>query len=123
MDALAEALSARPRAYALGSVPEKPEYPYDVYAGSLGRGDSYTLDSREGVRWGRIIVQSFGRTADSATTSAEAVRELLVGASLPVAGRRTTPTRSELDPALVRDADDGGVISVTATYIFTATKE
>ena len=122
MDAVAAVTASLTRFQPLNGVTD-PKYPYSVYSATLGRGDTYLMDSREGVRWGRVVVQSFGKTAESALTAAEAARDELVGTSLPIAGYRATPIRSELDPTVVRDPDDTGVVGVTATYTFTATKE
>lgn len=123
MGAVAEATASVPRLYPLGSVPPNPTYPYGVYTATLGRGDSYTLDAREGLRWGRVTVQTFGRTADSALAIAEQARTALVGVRLDVTGYEATPLASELDPTVVRDPDDSGVVGVTATYTLTAIQE
>lgn len=123
MGAVAAATADVQRLYGLNSVPASPAYPYGSYSASLGRGDTYLLDSSEGVRWGRVTVQTFGRTATSALAKAEEVRTALVGTALAIDSYSTTPCRSELDPAIVRDPDDSGVVAVTATYTFTATKE
>ena len=122
-EAVATATASVTRLYALGSVPPKPTYPYGVQSSSLGRGDAYTLDAVEGLRWGRIVVQTFGKTQDSAVALAEQARGELVGSTLAVTGYATTPIRAELDPQIGRDPDDNGVVDVTATYVFTATQE
>ena len=96
---------------------------YGVYTASLGRGDTYTLDATEGVRWGRITMQTFGKTTESAVALAEQVRDSLVGIRLTITGHSCDPIRAELDPQIIRDPDVGGVVGVTATYVFTATKE
>lgn len=121
MEAVAAATAGVSRLYPLNGVPKSPAYPYGSYSATLGRGDSYTLDSREGIRWGRITVQSFGKTASSALLTAEATRFALIGVRLDIDGYDTTPVRSELDPVVVRDPDDAGVVAVTTTYTFTAT--
>jgi len=123
MSAVAAATAAVPRLYAVNSVPASPTYPYGVYSATLGRGDVYLLDNTEGVRHGRVTTQAFGRTAASALSLAEKVRAALVNHALEIAGYETTPCRAELDPTVVRDPDDQGVVGVTATYTFTATKE
>lgn len=122
MGAVAAATASVSRLYALNSVPASPTHPYGSYSASLGRGDSYTLTD-EGIRWGRVTVQTFGKTATSALLLAEQARAALVGVALDIAGYDTTPCRSELDPAIVRDPDTAGVVGVTATFTFTATKE
>lgn len=121
LGAVAEATAGLPRLYPLGGVPKLPDYPYGVYSASLGRGDSYTLDSREGLRWGRVVVQTFGKTAASALSLSEDIRAALVGVRLDITGYETTPCRVELDPQMLRDPDDNVVIGVPATYTFTAT--
>lgn len=123
LGAVAAATAGVARLYALDDVPPEPEHPYGVYSASLGRGDAYTLDADEGIRWGRVIVQTFGHTAASALALAEKVRAALVPVSLDLTGYDTTPCHAELDPGVVRDPDDDGVVAVTATFTFTATKE
>ena len=123
MDAVETATAGVARLYKLGEVPPSPEYPYGAYSAVLGRGDSRTLDGAEGMRWGRIVIQTFGRTADAAIAKAEDARDALVGTRLAVTGYETTPVGGELDPSVVRDPADTGVVSVTQTLTFTATKE
>ncbi len=123
MGAVAAATAALSRAYQLGSVPAAPTYPYGVYSAALGRGDSYTLDATEGVRHGRITVQTFGKTTESALALAEQIRTALVGIRLTITDHSCDAIRAELDPQIVRDPDVGGVVGVTATYTFTATQE
>lgn len=123
MGAVAAATAGVARLYAVNSVPASPTYPYGSYSASLGRGDSYLLDNTEGIRWGRVVVQTFGKTATSALAKAEEVRAALRGVRLVITGFTATGLRSELDPAVVRDPDDNGVVAVTTTFNFTATKE
>lgn len=131
MEAVADATADLARVFPVNQVvgddgkpKTKPTYPYATYSASLGRGDSYMLDAAEGVRWGRVVVQVFGETADSTDSKYEAIRDALVGVSLPITGYDTTSCRAELDPTpLTRDPDDNGVVGVTATFTFTATKE
>lgn len=120
MDAVATAAAAVPRLYRINSVPGAPTYPYGSFSASLGRGGAYDLTGDEGLRWGRIVVQTFGRTADSAVDLAEQVRTALVEKRLAMTGFETTACRAELDPAVTRDPDDNGVVGVTATFTFTA---
>lgn len=121
MGAVATATEDVDRLQPINGVQDKT-YPYGVYSATLGRGDSYGLDSSEGVRWGRVVVQTFGRTGTSALAKAEEVRAALVGLRLDIDGYETTPVRAELDPVVTRDPDDAGVVNVTATYTFTATQ-
>lgn len=120
MDAVATAAGAVPRLYRLNAVPTGPTYPYGSFSASLGRGAAFALTGKEGLRWGRIVVQTFGKTADSAVGHAELVRAALVETRLTMAGFETTACRAELDPAVTRDPDDAGVVGVTTTYTFTA---
>lgn len=120
MDAVATAAAAVPRLYKLNSVPPEPQYPYGSFSASLGRGAAYTLDQDEGLRWGRVVVQTFGRTADGALDLAEQVRAALAGKLLAITGYDTTASRVELDPVVTRDPDDKGVVGVTTTFTFTA---
>jgi hypothetical protein len=123
MSAVADATAAVARLYALNSVPASPVYPYGSFSASLGRGDVYTLDASESIRHGRIVVQTFGKTATSALDLAERTRAALVGNALDITGYATTTIRAELDPAVTRDPDTQGVVGVTTTYTFTATEE
>lgn len=123
MDAVATVTAGVARTYALNAVPASPTYPYGSFSAALGQGDVYLLDSSEGIRHGRIVHQSFGRTAASALDKAEDFRTAVVGVSLAITGYSTTPVRAELDPAVTRDPDTQGVVDVTTTYTFTATKE
>lgn len=112
------------RMYPINKVPANPAYPYGVYSASLGRGDAYTLDAHEGVRHGRIVAQFFGKTDDSVNAKYEETRDALVGTRLAITGYKTTACRGELDPTpTVRDPDTSGVVGVTTTFTFTATKE
>ncbi len=122
MGAVAAAVAGVSRLYGLGAVPTSPAYPYGTYSAALGRGDAYTL-ATEGVRWGRVVVQTFGKTPTSALAVTEAVRAALVDARLDITGYDTSPCRAELDPQVTRDPDDNGVLVVTTTFTFTATKE
>lgn len=121
MDAVATATADVARLYPLGGVPASPSYPYGVYSASLGRGDVTGLDGLEGIRWGQVVLQTFGRTADSALSLGEQVRSHLVGKRLVITGYETTPCEQGLDPSVIRDPDDAGVIDVTQTFTFTAT--
>jgi hypothetical protein len=123
MTAVATATASVARLYPIGSVPASPTYPYGVYSASLGRGDVYTLDSVQGIRFGRVTFQTFGHTADAALDHMDKVAALLQDKRLTISGWRPTPSRAELDPRVVRDPDDSGVVGVTATWTFTATKE
>jgi len=123
MTAVATATATVPRLYALNSVPASPTYPYGAYSATLGRGDAYTLDVSHGLRWGRVTVQTFGRTADSALTRMDEAVAALLDQRLTIAGYQCGPLALELDPAVTRDPDDTGVVGVTATFTFTATKE
>lgn len=123
MDAVATATAAVPRLYALNSVPASPTYPYGSYSAVLGRGDTYTLEANYGVRWGRVTVQTFGRTADSALDLMDKVVAALLDKRLTIVGYNGGPLVADLDPAVTRDPDDTGVVGVTAAFTFTATKE
>lgn len=123
MTAVATATAAVPRLYALNGVPANPTYPYGTYSATFGRGDTYRSDGTEGLRWGRIIFQTFGHTATAAIDHADDVRAALVGQVLTVGGVPIGPITSELDPAVTRDPDDTGVVGVTTTFTFTATEE
>lgn len=109
------------RMYPIGSVPASPIYPYASYSATFGRGDAFTHDGAEGIRWGRIVVQTFGKTVDAAIDHAEKFRAGLVGQFLTVTGWSSVgPVTSELDPIADRDPDANGVVGVTTTLTFTA---
>ena len=128
VDAVAAATAEVPRIAPINSPRSTDEngkvlYPYGVFSGALGRGDVYTLDSVHGIRHGRVVLQTFGRTADSAEELMNRTIAKLLDRTLELAGFRATPCRLELDPLMTRDPDDAGVVGLTATLSFTATKE
>lgn len=116
MQAVATATADVPRLYPLNSVPPTPTYPYGAYSAALGGGDAYDLSSQHGVRNGEVVVQTFGKTTDSATDHMEKVIDALLDLRL-VSG--ATPLRAALDrPAITRDPDDNGVVAVTMPFTF-----
>jgi hypothetical protein len=121
VEAVATATAALSRVYATNAVPPTPTYPYSVYSATLGRGDTYALDSTAGVRWGRIVWQSFGKTLQAALDQNDRAVAALLDVRLTVTGYSLTPCRMELDPAVTRDPDANGVVGVTTTLTFTAT--
>lgn len=121
--AVATATASVPRLYPLGSVPASPTYPYGVYSGSMGRGDGYSLDATYGVRYGRIVVQTFGKVGAAAEDHMDKVVAALLDRTLTIAGFNPSPCLLELDPVMTRDPDDTGVVGLTASFTFTATKE
>jgi hypothetical protein len=123
LDAVATATAAVSRLYPLGSVPVTPTYPYGVYSGAMGRGDGYSLDATYGLRSGRVVVQTFGKTAAAAEDWMDRVTAALLDQTLTIAGYDASPCLLELDPVATRDPDDTGVIGMTASFTFTATKE
>lgn len=123
MTAVATATAAVPRLYPLNGTPTTPEYPYGVHSATFGRPYAYALDSAARARHGRVTVQTFGRTANSALDHMDKVIAALLDVRLVIAGWRVSPLRIELDPHVGRDPDDAGVVGVTATLAFTATKE
>ena len=123
MDAVATATAAVLRLYRLNAVPASPAYPYGVFSASLGRGDAYTLDVAHGMRHGRAVVQPFGTTADAALDLMDKVAGALLDVSLAITGYDATPCVFDLEPSVVRDPDNAGVVGVTAVFAFTATKE
>ena len=124
LEATGVALAAVPRMYVAGSVPASPTYPYGVYSASFGRGDAYSLDVAHGLRWVRVVVQTFGRTSAAALDQMEKARTALEDKRLTVTDWAVNPLVMELDPTPpTRDPDDAGVMGTTATYTTTATKE
>lgn len=112
-----------PRVYEPNKVPASPQTPYAVVYALGDRGDSYTLDSTYGVRFYRVVAQSFGTSEGDAGAYDEYVTAALLDESLSVAGYDCTPCRIEVGSALVRDPDTGGAVGITSTFTFTATKE
>lgn len=123
MDAVEAAVGGSGRLYPLGGVPGSPTYPYGVYSATLGQGDVYMNDGGHGVRHGRVVMQTFGHTADAALTLMETVATVLMGRVLDIDGHDPTPTRLEFDPVVLRDPDDDGVVGVTATFTFNTSEE
>lgn len=125
MDAVADLTADVPRLYPQGEVPDRPDYSYGVYVVTLGASLAYTLDITHGMRRGRVVLQTFGRTADGPVSLAERVVGHLLDRALPVDGWATTPLAIQLDPTIVRlsDPENTGVIDVTTVLSFTATKE
>jgi hypothetical protein len=117
--AVTTAVAAVPRTYPLGKVPPSPEFPYGVFSGVLGRGDTYTLDSAHHRRMGAVTVQTFGRTIDSALDQMEKLTARLLDVALALP--HCTPLRATFDtPRVVRDPDDAGVIGATQQFTFYA---
>lgn len=123
MEAVAAATAAVSRLYAVNDVPPDPTYPYGSYSATLGRADAYTLDVSHGMRHGRAVFQTFGTTADGALDHMDQIVAALLDVSLVFGGFKATPCSLDLDPTVVRDPDNTGVVSVTAVLAFTATKE
>lgn len=125
LDAVAAAMADVPRVYPLGSVPNKPGDTYGTYSAVLGGGGAYTLDSRHGLKHGLVSVQTFGKTQEGASAYMQKFVDRLLDSSLSFDGYQpTTPLRAAIDqPAINRDPDDNGVITVTMPFTFTAAKE
>lgn len=131
LDAVEDATAGVTRLYQLGIARDamveddkgNVKYPYAVMSAVMGRGDVYMNEGSAGIRHGRITVQTFGRTADSALTLMESCVDALADRVLEVDGWDCTPIRLELDPQVNRDPDDQGVVGVTAALTFTATEE
>lgn len=126
LSAVHEATFAVPRRYPTGSVPKSPTYPYLVYSVAGDRAEAYTLDASHGVRFYRVIFQSFGRTLQSALDVDAAATEALLDRAfdpIDLPFYDCGPCRLEVPSAIVRDPDAGGVLGVTTTLTFTATPE
>lgn len=123
LDATADALSPVLRAYQTNSVPASPTYPYTAWSLAGDRPDAYTLDATHGLRFYRIISQSFGHTLASALDNDAKVTDALLDVALVATGYECTPCRIEVGSAVVRDPDNSGVVGVTTTLTFAATKE
>lgn len=123
-DAAQAALGAASlRVYAENAVPSSPTYPYQTVAVTADRALAYTLDANHGVRSYRIVVRSVGRSMTSASDLDERAITALLDKRLTAPGYDCDPCRQELGSALVRDPDDEGVLVITTTLTFNATKE
>jgi hypothetical protein len=123
-DAAQAALSAvNQRVYADNAVPSAPTYPYQTVAVTSDRALAYTLDANHGVRSYRVVVRSMGRSMTSASDLDERAITALLDNRLSATGYACDPCRLELGSALVRDSDDEGVLVITTTLTFNATKE
>lgn len=117
MSAVATATASVARLYPINGVPASPTYPYGTYSAALGRGDAYSKGGEHGLRHGGVVVQTFGKTADSALALMDQVVAALLDQRLSAA---TTPLQAELDqPSVNRDPDDNGVVTVTMPFSFT----
>lgn len=123
LEAAAAAMAGVPRQYPLNGVPASPTYPYGAHSAAFGRPYGYALDSTARAKHGRVTVQSFGRTAAAALDHMEQTLAAMLDQRLTITGWKASPMRLELEPRVIRDPDDNGVVSVTATLTFTATKE
>lgn len=118
---LALAAAAYPRVYGPNQVPTTPTYPYVVVSAALAEARSYTLDSRHGMRGGLIVLQAFGHTLPD--TAMETVIGALLDRRLQIDGYAPTPSRLSLAPVVNgAQAEDAGIVGLTATLRFTATK-
>lgn len=123
MDAVASATAALPRLYKQGQVPDKPTYPYGSWSAYWTTAHGYALDARHGLRRGRIVLQTFARTADAATDLAEQVVRALLDRRLEVDDwADVTPCHIELAPTVVRlsEPENTGLIGVTTVLSLTA---
>ena len=126
LTATATALAGISRAYKINAVPAPPVYPYLVFSAVFTNPDSYTLDANYGVRWGRVTLQAFGRTLDSADAIHSEALDVLLDQSLNVTDWDCGPCgvgNGGLIGAVVRDPDDNGVVGITTSLVFAATKE
>lgn len=120
LDAVGNATASVTRRYPTNGVPPTPTYPYLVYSVAGDRAEAYTLDSRHGFRFYRIILQSFGKTLAAALDIDDKAVGDLLDTRLTVTGYQCGPCRLEVASAVVRDPDTVGVVSVTTTLTFTA---
>lgn len=111
------------RVYERGAVPVSPGYPYGVYAAILGRAEGYSLTGVHGIRYGSVIVQTFGNTFAGADAVMTAITGALLDTPLAFDGYATDPLQFNLEPAVTQDPDDSGVIGITAAFTFAAQKE
>lgn len=124
LEAVDAATAAVLRRYPTNSVPPTPTYPYLVYSVAADRAEGYTLDSRHGFRFYRVILQSFGKPSLASALDIDAkATDGLLDQRLTVTGYDCGPCRLEVASAVVRDPDTTGVVGVTTTLTFTATKE
>lgn len=123
LEAVGDATSVIVRRYPTNDVPPSPGDPYLVYSVAGDRAEGYTLDSRHGFRFYRIILQSFSTKLAAALDIDAKATDSLLDRRLAAAGYDCGPCRLEVASAVVRDPDTTGVVGVTTTLTFTATKE
>lgn len=111
------------RLYPENGVPQNPPKPYQTIAVTPDRADAYTLDATHGMRLYRIVLRSVSSSQAGALDVDALATDALLDQRLEVAGYDCGPCRLELGSAIMRDPDDGGVLTVTTTLTFTATKE
>lgn len=110
------------RTYKLNGVPEKPEYPYREVTVGWADAFAYTMaGGHTGTH--RAVVRSFSRTLDGALEFDQDARDQLDEVFLTAPGWECGALRLELASAINRDPDDHGVVTVTTSFTFTATKE
>lgn len=126
LDAVADALAPLPRAYEMNAVPQKPVLPYTTYSVADDRPAGYSLDASHGFRFRRVTWQSFAKTLTGARANDALATDALLDRRLDVEGYECGPCAADqggLLGAVTRDPDGGGVIGVTSSLTFTATKE
>lgn len=124
--AVSEALPQDLRVYEINKVPAKPTYPYVVWSIADDRPTGYRLDARHGLRFYRFTWQSFGKSLASARAVDRAVTDAVLDETFDVEGYDCAPCYAGVDSIFgtpIRDADDQGVIGLTSSLTFTATKE
>lgn len=101
-------------------------YPYLVWSITQDEPTTYTLEARHGTQFHRITWQAFGRTLASARDLDGDVADALLDQRLTAAGYDCGPCSTERGGILgrvARDPDDSGVVGITSSLTFAATKE
>jgi hypothetical protein len=120
---MVDAVIPAARIYVTNAVPAEPVMPYTVLAVTPDRPMTYRLSASHGVRVYRIILQSFARSYDGALDYDGDATSVLLDKVPVVTGYSCGPCVIEIGSAMTRDPDDNGVIGITTTLTFSATKE
>jgi len=114
------------RAYKMNEVPKEPRPPYAVWSLGDDRPTTYRGDATHGLRFYRLTWQAFGKTLDAARSANTRFSDAVLDRLPVVAGYRCGPMVAGSDSifgAPTRDPDDGGLVGLTSSLTFTATKE
>lgn len=102
------------RAYAVGSVPPSPSYPYAVVGVDTGTPGLRRAGGGSTRKDRRVTVQMFGRTEDSVLSLADLADAAFEDKVLALAG--SPFSMREMQTPIMRDPDTSGVLNILHTY-------